>query len=102
MIRHLVAWNYRDGFSEAENLVNAARVKAELEALKQCVGGIVRLEVHTSLLPTGNRDILLDSLFESEEALAAYQVHPEHQRVSEFVGTVMQNRVCVDFPENCR
>lgn len=31
----------------------------------------IKLDIHISLLPTGNRDIVLDSLFESEEALMA-------------------------------
>ncbi|MCL2852849.1 MAG: Dabb family protein [Defluviitaleaceae bacterium] len=31
--------------------------------------------------------------------MAAYQTHPEHKRVSEFVGSVMQNRACIDYYE---
>lgn len=99
MVRHIVAWNYKDGFNEIENKENAQKVKAELEALMQCIGGIIELKVHVNTLPTGNRDIVLNSLFLSEETLAAYQTHPEHQRVSAFVGTVVQNRTCIDYYE---
>jgi len=99
MVRHIVTWNYKDGFSEAENKENALRVKFELESLTQCIDGIIALKVNINVLPSSSRDIILNSLFESEEALAAYQIHPAHKRVSEFVGTVMQNRACIDYFE---
>ncbi|MCL2839458.1 MAG: Dabb family protein [Defluviitaleaceae bacterium] len=99
MVRHIVAWNYKDGFSASENQANAKKVKLELEALKHTIKGIIQITVHINLLPSSNKDLVLDSVFESEEALAAYQVHPEHKRVSAFVGTVTQNRACVDYHE---
>ena len=97
MIQHIVAWNYAEGFTASENAANAQKVKAELEALKAVIGGIVELTVHINLLPSGNRDIVLFSTFDSEESLQAYQVHPEHKRVGAFVGSVTQNRACVDY-----
>ena len=99
MIRHIVAWNYKDGFTESENRENALKIKSDLEALIKCIDGIVELKVHINMLPSSNRDIVLDSLFQSEEALAAYQAHPEHKRVGAFVGAVTQNRACVDYHE---
>ena len=96
MIRHIVAWNYQDGFSASENEKNAQKIKDELEALTNCINGICELKVYINTLPSSDRDVMLDSLFESEEALAAYQTHPEHKKVSAFVGTVMTDRVCVD------
>ena len=99
MIRHIVAWNYKVGFSQEENRENAQKVKYELEALKDCISGIIEFEVIIDPLDTSNRDVVLDSLFESEKALADYQVHPEHKRVSAFVGSVLQDRVCIDYYE---
>ena len=97
MIRHIVMWNYKDGFTAAENRENALQVKQKLEALTGCIEGIIELKVYINALPSSNKDIILDSLFIDEEALAAYQAHPEHQRVGVFVGSVMQNRVCIDY-----
>jgi len=97
MVQHIVAWNYADGFSDAENRANAQMVKRELEALAKVINGVVELTVHIGLLSSGNRDIVLYSLFESVESLEAYQIHPEHQRVSAFVRTVTKDRVCVDY-----
>ena len=99
MVRHIVSWNYKDGFSENENRENALKVKNELENLLGKIDGIIELKVCTELLPASNKDVVLSSLFESEEALAAYQIHPAHKRVSAFVGTIMTNRVCIDYLE---
>ena len=100
MLRHIVAWNYKDGFTETENKENAMKIKTELEALTKCIDEIIELKVYINTLPSGNRDIILSSLFENEEKLAAYQVHPEHKRVSSFVRTVTQNRACIDYYED--
>ncbi len=99
MLRHIVAWNYKDGFTESENKENAQKVKEELEALKDIVNGIIELKVNINTLSSGNRDIILNSLFEDEKALDAYQIHPEHVRVGAFIGTVVQNRTCIDYYE---
>ena len=99
MLRHIVMWNYKEGFANSENQENAKKVKSELEALKQSINGIIELDVYINALSSSNKDIVLNSLFESEEALAAYQIHPEHKRVSEFIGSVVQNRACIDYFE---
>jgi hypothetical protein len=41
---------------------------------------------------------MLDAVFENEEALKSYIVHPEHVRVgSNFVKPSTKNRKCLDF-----
>ena len=97
MVRHIVMWNYADGFSPEENKQNAQKMKSLLEELPQLIDGIVRLEVQIYPMQSSNRDIMLDSLFEGEKELAAYIVHPEHKRVGEFVRTVTKDRACMDF-----
>jgi len=99
MLRHIVAWNHKEEFSEAQKKDNAGKVKKELESLADLISEVKELKVYINTLPTGNRDMILDSLFENEEALAAYQVHPEHKRVSALVGSVTQDRACIDYIE---
>jgi len=99
MVRHIVAWNYRDGFTDAENMANALKVKDGLESLIHAIDGIVEIKVHINELSSSNKDIVLNSLFESEEALKNYQIHPEHKKIGEFVGSVTQNRACIDYFE---
>ena len=98
MIRHIVTVRYKDGFSREENEANAKEIKRLLEALKQIIPGIREFTVHINLCSSSNMDVVFDRVFETEEALAEYQVHPEHLRVADYVRTVMIDRVCVDFP----
>jgi hypothetical protein len=82
----MVAWNYADGFTPEENAEHAQAIKKELENLKNLIDGIVTIEVFTNPLASSDSDLLLDSVFDSEEALKAYIIHPEHVRVgSSFV-----------------
>ena len=99
MVRHIVAWNYKAGFSEAENRENAQKIKSELENLTRLIGGIVELTVQTQPLASSGRAITLNSLFLNEQALQAYQAHPEHKRVGVFVSAVTQERICLDYYE---
>jgi hypothetical protein len=98
MVRHIVAWNYADGFTDDENRKNAEIMKKELENLKDLIDGIVEIKVYINPMDTSDSDILLDSTFESEEALKAYIIHPEHVRVgTNYVKPVVKNRKCIDL-----
>ncbi len=98
MVKHIVAWDYAEGFSEEENKSNALKMKEELENLINLIPGIVSINLYIEPLSSSEADLVLDSVFENEEALAAYIVHPEHVRVgSNYVKPVTRNRRCVDF-----
>ena len=99
MLRHIVMWNYKEGLSDSQNQENAKKLKAELEALKDSIQEVMEIKVHINSLPSSNMDIMLDSLFENEEALEIYKKHPEHVKIAEFVGSVLQNRACIDYFE---
>ena len=71
--------------------------KEELEALADCIDEIIEIKVYINELSSSTADIMLDSLFENEEALGVYKIHPEHQRVGDYIGSVMKNRVAFDF-----
>ncbi len=97
MIKHIVAWNFIEGLSNADKHVNAEKIKQELEGLKLLIPGIISMKVVTEPLKTGDFDFILISEFESEEALASYQTHKEHQRISQFGRSILCNRKCIDF-----
>lgn len=99
MIRHIVAWNFKEGFSEEENLSHANKVKQELEALKDLIKEIVEIKVSIQPTSASMRKVMLTTVFNSEEDLANYQVHPEHKRVGGFIKEVLTERVCLDFEE---
>ena len=97
MVRHIVAWNYAERFTAEENKQNALLMKKELENLIHLIPGIVSIHLYIDPLSTSDSDLLLDSVFESEEALKSYVVHPEHVRVgTNYVKPVTTNRKCID------
>ena len=99
MVHHIVAWTFHDEYSQEEKAAHAKRIKQELEALTDVIDGIVALAVVASPLPASSCDAALVSIFESEDALAAYQAHPEHQKVRTFIHSVLKHRSCLDYAE---
>jgi len=97
MVTHIVSWSFADGFSPEENREHVLKIKEGLERLPGIIDGIVELKVHVDVLSSSNRDAVLYSVFRDEESLKAYRVHPEHKKVSEYVHTVMKDRVCLDY-----
>ncbi len=98
MVRHIVSYDYGEGFTKEENIINAAKMKEELEALKGMIDGLVSIQLHTQPLEGAEADLLLDSIFIDEAALKAYMVHPEHVRVAtNYVRPFIRNRKCLDF-----
>ena len=97
MVRHIIIWDLKDGFSDAEKQSIKAEIKEKLEALGGVVPGLAEIHVHTDLLGSSKGDLMLDSLFESKEALAGYQIHPEHLKAAEVVRGAVSHRSCADF-----
>jgi hypothetical protein len=98
VIRHVVLWKLRPHAEGADAGQNARTIKAELEGLRGRIPGLLAIEVGLNLEPSAAAyDLALVAAFESADALAAYQLHPEHARIAEFVGRVRQERVVVDY-----
>jgi hypothetical protein len=99
MIRHVVAWKFKDNADGHDKLTNLQRVKAGLETLPPKMPGLVRrLEVGINSLENGsNYDLVLIVDFDSYEALDAYVKHPEHQSVADLVMRVREQRIAVDY-----
>lgn len=97
MVRHLVAFTLKDDLTPEQKRESAAKIKVLVEGLKKTVPGVIESTVYIDFLPTSNVDVLLDTVLESAEALAAYQVHPDHLPVGEFVKSVRKDRMCADY-----
>jgi Stress responsive A/B Barrel Domain len=97
MIRHIVSWKLT-AENPAEKKVTAARIRAELEALRPHIAEIKQLSVNENVVITElNWDLVLVADYDSPEALRAYQVHPEHQKVSAMITSLVSARASVDF-----
>ncbi len=98
MIKHIILWQLKDEFSEDEKIKIRSGIKEGLESLKGKIPGLVDIKVQTEYLASSNADVMLDSTFESEDALKGYSVHPEHVAVADGkVRPYTKSRVCMDF-----
>ena len=79
MVRHIVMWSLEGNLTKQEKKETAGKIKELLEPIKEKVPGAVKVEVIINELDSSNRDVALISEFTDTEALAAYQVHPDHQ-----------------------
>ena len=98
MVRHVILWQLKDEYTEEQKTEIKAGIKAGLESLAGKIPGLVEIKVQVDRLASSNAEVMLDSTFESEEALKGYSVHPEHVKVAdEKVRPYTKTRSCMDF-----
>ena len=98
MVKHIILWTLKEMSEDEKNRVKAD-IKAGLEGLAGEIPGLLDIKVVTEgRLETSNADLMLDSSFESFEALKNYAVHPAHVKVAdEKVRPFTASRSCLDF-----
>lgn len=97
MVKHVILWTLKE-LSEEEKKSVKAGIKEGLENLKGKIPGLLEIKVVTDGLPGSTADVMLDSSFESYEALKSYSTHPEHVAVAdEKVRPFTAVRSCLDF-----
>jgi quinol monooxygenase YgiN len=97
LIQHIVMWNVRGDSPEARR-ANLAQLKREFESLRGRIPGLLRLDIGLDHSRVDYAcDVVLYSEFESQAALDAYAVHPEHLRVKAALGDMRTARHQVDF-----
>lgn len=95
MVKHIILWKLKD---EHNNVSVKQGIKDGLEGLLGKVPGLIEIKVEISGLASSNADVMLYSVFEDENALKGYAVHPEHVFVADtFVRPFTQTRMCLDF-----
>ena len=88
----------KEELSEEKKQVVKTELKEGLESLKGKIPGLLSIKVYTQGLPGSTADLMLDSEFESVEALKGYSVHPEHVAVANGkVRPYVAVRSCLDF-----
>ncbi len=98
MVKHIILWKLKDEFNDAEKIEIRKGIKSSLEALQGVIPGLLEIRVQAEFLPTSNADVMLDSTFESFEALKNYAVHPAHQDAANIkVRPFTASRMCLDF-----
>lgn len=98
MVVHIVMWRLLDSALGSGRAANARLVQEKLEALRGRIPGLRRLEVGSDFSASpASADVVLVCEFDSREALAAYQAHPEHRAVVAFVTQVVAERRVADY-----
>ncbi|MDD4008225.1 MAG: Dabb family protein [Fermentimonas sp.] len=99
MVKHIVLFKLAseaEGKSRAEN---ALIIKEMLEALKDAIPVIRKIEVNINHSDSSadNHDIILESEFDSMEDVRTYAVHPEHLKVGAYITKVRTSRAAIDY-----
>lgn len=92
MIRHVVTWKLKKDNKEK----NALEIKSRLCALVGKIDEIRFLEAGINE-NGGEYEVMLITAFDDYDALKAYDSHPEHEKVREFIKNVVVDRVAVDY-----
>lgn len=97
MIRHIVMWRVA-GESADERTQARQCVKQAFEGLSGRIPGLHHIEVGIDHSAADYAcDAVLVADFESQQALDAYAVHPEHLRVRQELGALRTSRHQVDY-----
>ena len=95
MVKHIILWKLKEEYNNDEVKKG---IKEGLESLKGVIPGLVEISVETKPLPSSNADVMLYSVFESEDALKGYSVHPAHVEVANTkVRPFTAERSCFDI-----
>ena len=98
MVKHVIIWTLKDELSDEEREQAKKNIKEGLEGLAGKIPGLIEIKVQINGLSSSNTDLMLDSTFENEAALAGYAVHPEHVAVAQnIVRPYSMIRSCFDF-----
>lgn len=93
MITHIVLFKLKD-----RSPGNIEKTRQVLDALRDKIDQIRSLEVGVDVLrKERSYDLALTATFDSLEDLQAYQVHPEHLDVVEYINRVKDTTVAVDY-----
>ena len=90
MIKHIVVWKMKEEVSAGQKV----EMKARLEVLQGTVKELIYIEIG---IDEGNGTMSLTSTFASKEDLDAYQAHPAHLEVVEFVKPLVAGRTVCDY-----
>ena len=97
MVKHIILWKLKE-MSETEKAERVQKIKEGLEGLSGKIPGMTDIHVIIDKLATSTADAMLDSTFESAEALKVYSSHPDHVAVADtFIRPCIEIRSCIDY-----
>ena len=100
MIKHIVMWKLKEIAEGKTKQENAEIMKELLEGLPAKIEELDSAEMGINILVGEDAaicDVVLTTECKDQEALKAYAVHPEHQKVVQFIKKVVEERRVVDY-----
>jgi len=99
MVKHLVLWKMKPVADERTGKENAEVLVQRLNALKSLMPFAVSIEAGINFNSTAAAyDVGLHSAFKTKEDLEAYQKHPAHVKIAEWINSgVAEFKAVADF-----
>ncbi len=96
-VKHIVMWNIK-GDTPAQKEAGIEHLKSAFDSIRGKIPGLMFLEIGVDRSGVDYAcDVVLYSEFESQQALDAYAIHPEHLRVREEINGLRIARHQVDY-----
>ncbi len=87
MVKHIIVWKLKEDI--ADKLAVKNKIKEDLEGLVGKIDGLTEMKILTEGFESSSGDLMMDSTFESNDALKGYQKHPLHVEIAN--GSVRPN-----------
>jgi hypothetical protein len=98
MIHHLVLWKMKPQADNRTGKENAEIMAQRLNALKGVISFAVSIEAGINFNASASAcDVGLHTAFKTKEDLEAYQKHPAHVQVAEWISNVTEEKHVADF-----
>ena len=98
MVKHVILWTIKAELTEEEKITAKKGIKEGLEGLMGKIPGMTGIRVNIDCLPSSNAEVMLDSTFETKEALKGYSSNPLHVAVADGkVRPFTKTRTCMDY-----
>ena len=98
MFKHIVMWKLQESAGGRNRGENARLIKERFEELANMLDGLRHLEVGIDVLQTdASADVVLYTEFESRTDYEAYNAHPAHKAIAEFIQGVRSERRVIDY-----
>jgi hypothetical protein len=98
MLKHIVMWRLKESAEGRTKAENSIYVKEILESLPYKIKEIKHLDVGINIINAPPAyDLVLIVDFANMLDLQAYQAHPEHVKVANYILKVRETRAVVDY-----
>jgi hypothetical protein len=98
MVKHIVMLRLKEYENKTQKLENALLLKKAIEDLRIYIDEIKNLEVGLNFNNKAHAyDLVLTAVFQTEDDLEIYRMHPAHKKVMVFLNQVTANKAVVDY-----